>query len=243
MSPNPGADVLAEQCKSWSRKKVIHYVDDLGAAPPDWKIDDVQKMATVFTASAGGITLGVAVGPRQFIADQLSAKADVIRAMHERGQLCQDPQTEFALLWESLGVSRVNHILRVHDHTILQEQRAAEIHDEVGQRSLERLFPGITEDSMSQVTLSSGQSGISHKRGRDVAALAHLGALIAAKPRIQAMIQDGVTAGPLPMGPVETRLAAVIETALSTYLDALDDEDKATAKLYVQKAAQAAEEA
>ena len=38
-------------------------------------------------------------------------------------------------------------------------------------------------------------------------------------------------------------MAAVIETALSTYLDALDDEDKATAKLYVQKAAQAADEA
>ena len=65
---------------------------------------------------------------------------------------------------------------------------------------------------------------------------------MAAKPRIRAMIQDGVTAGLLPKNLLETRLAAVIETALSTYLDALDDEDKATAKLlYVQKAAQAAE--
>ena len=44
------------------------------------------------------------MGPRQFLADQLLAKADVIRAMHERVQLCQDPQTEFALR-ESLGVS------------------------------------------------------------------------------------------------------------------------------------------
>ena len=67
---------------------------------------------------------------------------------------------------------------------------------------------------------------------------------MAAKPRIRAMIQDGVTARLLPKNLLETRLAAVIETALSTYLDALDDEDKATAKLlYVQKAAQAAEEA
>ena len=83
-----------------------------------------------------------------------------------------------------------------------------------------------------RVTLSSGQSRIGYNRARDIA-------LIAAKPRIQAMIQDGVTAGLLPKQP----LAAVIETALSTYLDALDDEDKATAKLYVQKAAQAAGEA
>ena len=52
------------------------------------------------------------------------------------------------------------------------------------------------------------------------------------------MIQDGVIAGLLPHHPLETRLAAVIETAISTYFDALDDEDKASAKLYVQKAAQ-----
>ena len=54
----------------------------------------------------GSITLGVAVGSRQFITDQLLSNADVIRAMHERVQLCQDPQTEFALLREGLGVSR-----------------------------------------------------------------------------------------------------------------------------------------
>ena len=53
----------------------------------------------------------------------------------------QDPQTEFALLRESLGASRINHILQVQGHTILQEQRAAEICDEAGQQSLERL-PG-----------------------------------------------------------------------------------------------------
>ena len=40
-------------------------------------------------------------------------KADVNRAVHERVQLCQDPQTEFTLLCESPGVSRINHILRV----------------------------------------------------------------------------------------------------------------------------------
>ena len=68
-------------------------------------------------------------------------------------------------------------------------------------------------------------------------------ALIAAKPRTQAMIQDAVFAGFLPEQSLETRLAAVIETVTSTYLSALDDEDKATAKLCVQKATQAADEA
>ena len=37
--------------------------------------------------------------------------------MHERGQLCQDQETEFALIRESLVVSRVNHIPRVHGHS------------------------------------------------------------------------------------------------------------------------------
>ena len=137
---------------------------DLGAAPPERKIDDVQKMATVSTVTAGNTTLGVAVGPRQFIADQLLAKADVIRAMHERVQLCQDRQTEFALLRESLGVRRISHILRLHGKPILQEKRAAEISDEVGQRCLGRLFPRFTEDSLVQATLSAGKSGIGYKK-------------------------------------------------------------------------------
>ena len=57
------------------------------------------------------------------------------------------------------------------------------------------------------------------------------------------MIQDAELAGLLPKPPLETRLAAVIETATSTYLGAVDDEDRATAQLYVRKAAQAADEA
>ena len=108
---------------------------------------------------------------------------------------------------ESLGVSRINHILRVHVHTILQEKRAAEIFDEVGQRSLERLFPGFTEDRSEQATHSAGQSATGYKRARDISAPAHLGALKAAKPHIQAMIHDAVMAGLLPKHPLETRFA------------------------------------
>ena len=138
------------------KTEVIYCVNDLGAALPEWRIGDVQHMDKVSTVTTGSITLGVAVGPPQYITDQLLAKADVIRAMHEPVQLCQDPQTECALFRESLGDFRINHILQVHGHTILQEQRATELDDEVGQQSLERLFPGYTEDSMVQATLSAG---------------------------------------------------------------------------------------
>ena len=57
----------------------------------------------------------------------------------------------------------------VHGQTILQEKRAAEIYDEVGHSSLERLFPGFTEDSSEQATLSASQSDIRYKRARDIA--------------------------------------------------------------------------
>ena len=90
----------------------------------------MQNIGKVSTVTAGSITLGVGVGPRQFIADQLLA-----------GQLCHDPQTEFALPRESWRQSYQPHP-PVHGHTILQEKRAAEIYGEVEQRSLERPFLG-----------------------------------------------------------------------------------------------------
>ena len=84
------------------KTEVIYHVNDLGAAPPEWRIRDVQNVAKVSTVTAGSIILGVAVGPLQYITDQLLDKADVIQAVHERVQLCRDPQTEFALLRESV---------------------------------------------------------------------------------------------------------------------------------------------
>ena len=193
------------------KTEAIYFVDDLDASPPEWKIGDGRSLAKTSAVTDSSFTLGVAVGSRQFIADQLLSKANVIRAMHGRVQLCQDPQTEFSLLRECLGVSRINHIL-------------------------------WTEDSMTQATLSAGQSGIGFKRARDIAAPAHLGALIAAKPRTRVMIRDAVLAGLLPEQLLETRLSEVMETATSTYLSALDNDEQATARLFIQKAAQAADE-
>ena len=96
---------------------------------------------------------------------------------------------------------------------------------------------------MTQATLSAGQSGIGFKRARDTAAPARLGALIAAEPHIQGMIRDAVWAGLLPEPILEERLSEVIETATSTYLSSLDNDEHAAAKLHVQKAAEAADEA
>ena len=57
----------------------------------------------------------------------------------------QDPQNEFALLRES--------------HTILEQENAARVLGEVVFGSLDMLFPGFTDDTQEQATLSAGQSG------------------------------------------------------------------------------------
>ena len=106
------------------------------------------------------------------------------------------PTDGFALLRESLGVSRINLIFRVHGDTILDEEEATQTFDEVGQSSLETVsFLGVTEDSTEQAAPSAGQSGIVYKRSVAIARPAHLGALVAAKQRILDMIRGAATAG------------------------------------------------
>ena len=81
----------SEQSGTPLKTEVIYHVDNLDVAPPEWRIGDVRSLAKTSFVTAGSNTLGVAVGSRQFITDQLLSKADVIRAIHERVQLCQDP--------------------------------------------------------------------------------------------------------------------------------------------------------
>ena len=44
------------------KTEVIHYVNDLDAAPLEWKIGDVRSLAKTSAVTGGSITLGVAVG-------------------------------------------------------------------------------------------------------------------------------------------------------------------------------------
>ena len=204
-----------------NQQKTEVIYSDLDEAQLDWKINESRPLASVNIAVHGNVTLGVAVRPRRCVTDQLLAKADVIRAIHERVQLCQDPQTESVLLRASLGVSRINHTLRVHGLTILRGEEAAKTFYEVGQRSLERLCPGFTEDSTEQATLSASQSGIGHTKSVDVARPARFGAFEAAKPQILDMIRNAATARLLPERPLLARLAAKVEAASAAFLDAV----------------------
>ena len=82
------------------RTGVIYCVSDLDAAPPESNIGDVRRLPKTSAVTGGSTTLGVAV-----LGNSSQTSADVIRAVHERVQLCQDPQTEFALLRENLELA------------------------------------------------------------------------------------------------------------------------------------------
>ena len=45
----------------------IYFVNVLDAAPREWRIGDVRSLAQASAVTDGSITLGVAVGSRQFI--------------------------------------------------------------------------------------------------------------------------------------------------------------------------------
>ena len=102
--------------------------------------------------------------------------------MHEKVQLGQDPQTKFATICKSLGVSRVNFILRVHD--LLESEAAATTFDSVGAATLERLFPKTHRDGLDQATLSATCLALVARRPKTWCGQHHVGALVACEPRI-----------------------------------------------------------
>ncbi len=64
----------------------------------------------------------VATGPAGGVRDQLEQKVKVVQAMHERTAICADVQTEHVLCRQSLGIGRVNHVLRVHGHELARRE-------------------------------------------------------------------------------------------------------------------------
>ena len=94
----------------------------------------------------------VAVGPRRCVADQFLAKADVTQCTNVFGSATRKPSSpSLVKVWE--------RAFRVDGQTILEEENAARTFDEVELVSLERLFPGFTEDNEKQAKPSAGQSG------------------------------------------------------------------------------------
>ena len=143
---------------------------------------------------------------------------------------------------ESLGVGRVNRILRVHGHSLAEQSGAATNFDAVGRETLERLFPGMTDEGYLQAALGDSQAGLGWKQALDVARPAHLGGLIAAGPRVKAMFKACEVAGLLDAAALEDRLSRRLEAAKISFLANLDEVEKVLAEDFIKRAQDAAED-
>ena len=124
----------------------IYYFPNLDAAPPEWRVNDVCLLASVSTAACG-------IWQTNFWRQTSFAPCmNVSSCVRTRRQNLPSSASVLASV-ESTTSSEC---------TVTQffKRQAANIFDEVGQRSLERLLPGFTEDGLEQATLSASQSGI-----------------------------------------------------------------------------------
>ena len=94
------------------KTEVLYYVNDLDAAAPEHHTLSCCRVSTVHHGPA----------PEQGRCHPCTSAASSAR-------ICRQSSPSFG---KSLGVSRINHIRRVHGHTILEEQRAALVYDEIG---------------------------------------------------------------------------------------------------------------
>ena len=143
-------------------------------------------------------------------------------------QHCQDTQTEFDLLRES--VSNQAHPQECMVVPFYLKKKPPKLSK--SGRSLVRLVPWFTEDSTEKVAFSASQSGIGNKKSFDVAKPAHVGALVAATPRIPDMNQ-GAAAAVLLLEPLATK--RFVEAASNDFFSALYDSENPTAQLNLQK--------
>ena len=79
--------------------------------------------------------------------------------------MCCDTQTEHVLNSQSLGIGRVNHILRVHGHRLARDSAELQAFDGAARSTADRLFPGLTDESHKQAALSVRLGGFGMAQG------------------------------------------------------------------------------
>ena len=215
------------------------WSDVLVAHSAEWQLDAVRSLAAVLTPQDAGPTLGVVTGSVEVVKSQLEKKQRVVQAMQSRVAICRDVQAEHVLNRQSLGVSRVTHILRVHGRRLQQAGALAQF-DQMTSGEMDRLFPGLTEESHEQATLGAAWGGLGWRRASDVALPANLAALVTAAPMVRDMAAAAVHAGLLPAGVVEGRLDAEIRMTQDAYLATLHDQERSKAEEFISEATAAA---
>ena len=205
-----------------------------------WELEFIKTQAAVSLADEGTLTLGVAIGPDLVVATQVDQKAQVVRAVHQRAEVCSDAQTEHVISRQSLGVCRVNHILRVHGHDLLGVGDSLQQFDSAAALAMDRLFPGTTAEGLRQAALAAPKGGLGWRWAADVARPANLAAVLAAGPLIRAMARDASFAGLIPHGLIEDGLEEATRVMAVAFCEGLHEKERARAEGFLIRAEHAA---
>ena len=237
------ANGAAGATRNLEKTEVIYYASELTLKDPpaDWNLSWVQQNAAVHSADNPSVTLGVCTGGKEAILDQVTQKAKVVQAMTERIAVCGDAQTEHVMYKQSLGVCRLNHILRVHGHALVTAKDALDPFTQVARGAQARLFPGLTEESFRQAALGPEVGGLGWRTPADTALPAHLGALTAAAPLVDHFALQAERAGLLPEGVIQDRLRKLAQEAARAFRNTLQPAEQTKAAAFLEKAAAAAE--
>ena len=194
-SPTPES----ERSGTHKKNEVIYHVNDLDAAQSP------------------------RVRRHSHIVDQNVGQSRVSNeSTHERVQLCQDPQTEFALQRESQAVgprSATSCEISSWPHDPAGDTGIlSNASNAVGQRSARATLPWLHVGQFDASNTQRWKVRNRVVRARDIAASAHLRALHSSQASIQAVIHDAVLAGLLPKHPFDDSIVQrSLETATSTY--------------------------
>ena len=221
-----------------NRKKteLVYYCtqEELDTAPASWCLDELKEEAVIMRADDGPLTLGVVTGSIGTIREQISRKAKVVAAMHAKAAVCGDTQVEHVLARQSLGIGRVNHILRVHGAELAGLEGCLEPFDRSAAAAQARSFLGVTEESFDQAALGVSAGGMGWRRAVDQAAGAQTAAMTAADPAIREMISGAARAGLLGE---ETALEAWMvwkQKVRGAYVADLEGEEKDLAAAHLE---------
>jgi hypothetical protein len=229
------ADAGAGGERNRLKTKVIYFTDadTLQMNAGEWRLDEVRGLSAVALASEGEPTLGVVTGPMADVVEQLQQKVRVVRAMQSKTAICNDVQTEHVLNRQSLGIGRINHILRVHGSDLCQHGEALGWFDTATREAMDQLFPGLTRESHEQASFGAALGGLGWRRASDIARLANLAALLQAGPKVRAMAAATVRAGLLRPDQLEVRLETKIQEIEAAFLGGLDEAERVKGEHYL----------
>ena len=209
---------------------------------PEWRVDRLKELADVTIGPSQLEALGAETVSGEAVVRQFKDKTRIVDTMVRRIALCQDAQVELTLQRSCLGISKVNHLLRVSGTELAREENALLAYDNAQLHGLRRLVPGLTDNGAEQAMRAAGLGGVGLLRAQRHAAAANLASLVLARPKVADLADACGLAGLLPAGDLVSELDRQIRAATDMVREQLRDEERASLDKLLCEASRRADE-